>query len=212
MPSFEAEAFCFTRVPPSGFTEAARRARYEAKDAKAEAEAAKATLADAAMAALLTEDDKEKAEAAAARAAAAKAEKARLEKVRFAAEVAAKAMAEEEARLAAEAAAKAAAVASKSKKAGKQKMKGESLPVKRPPKETRAWEVPTPVRRNRHDRPQPAWAHDSESEVEEDDCRMLTTADTKGTKDEGTKGEGAEGEGAKGEGTTNGEETMMQLQ
>ena len=41
---------------------------------------------------------------------------------------------------------------------------------------------------------------------------MLTTADTKGTKDEGTKGEGAEGEGAKGEGTTNGEETMMQLQ
>ena len=71
-----------------------------------------------------------------------------------------------------------------------------SLPVKRPPKETRAWEGPTPVRRNRHDRPQPEWAHDSESEVEEDNCRVRTTADTK-----------AAGQGAKGEGTTKGEET-----
>ena len=73
---------------------------------------------------------------------------------------------------------------------------GKSLPVKRPPKETRAWEGPTPVRRNRHDRPQPEWAHDSESEVEEDNCRMLTTADIE-----------AAGQGAKGEGTTKGEET-----
>ena len=63
---------------------------------------------------------------------------------------------------------------------------GKSLPVKRTAKETRAWEGPTPVRRNRHDRPQPEWAHDSESEVEEDGCRMLTTADTKSA-DEGTK-------------------------
>ena len=79
---------------------------------------------------------------------------------------------------------------------------GKPLPVKRPPKETRAWEGPTPVRRNRHDRPQPEWAHDSESEVEEDGCRVLTTADTRAA-DEGPK----EVLGAKGEGTTKGEET-----
>ena len=63
---------------------------------------------------------------------------------------------------------------------------GKSLPVKRTAKDTRAWEGPTPVRRNRHDRQQPEWAHDSESEAEEDGCRVLTTADTKSA-DEGTK-------------------------
>ena len=56
---------------------------------------------------------------------------------------------------------------------------GKSLPVKRPSHgpssstETRAWEAQTPVRRNRHDRPQPAWAHDSDEE--EDGCRITTS-------------------------------------
>ena len=55
MPSFEAEAFCFTRVPP--LTEAARRARNEAKEAKG------FPSFEAAMAALMAENDKEKAKA-----------------------------------------------------------------------------------------------------------------------------------------------------
>lgn len=83
---------------------------------------------------------------------------------------------------------------------------GKSLPVKRPHKETRAWEGPTPVRRNRHDRPQPEWAHDSELEMEENGCRMLKTADTKGA-DEVTKEEGAKGDETK-EPATPGEQAV----
>lgn len=73
---------------------------------------------------------------------------------------------------------------------------GKSLPVKRPSHgpssstETRAWEAQTPVRRNRHDRPQPAWAHDSDEE--EDGCRMRASAHTKSA-GEGTSSEEALG-------------------
>ena len=51
----------------------------------------------------------------------------------------------------------------------------------------RACEGPTPVRPNRHDRKQPEWAHDSDTEVEDElTTAELTTADTKSA-DEGTK-------------------------
>ena len=91
---------------------------------------------------------------------------------------------------------------------------GKSLPVKRPSnwgKESRAWEGPTPVRRNRHDRPKPEWAHDSESEAEEDGCQVLTTADTKSA-GEGTKEVvlGAKGEVENKEPATPGEQAVAE--
>ena len=60
---------------------------------------------------------------------------------------------------------------------------GKSLTVKRPShgpsKETRAWEAQTPVRRNRHDRQPPAWAHDSDVEEEALGAREVLKTTTK---------------------------------
>ena len=60
---------------------------------------------------------------------------------------------------------------------------GKSLPVKRPSHgpstETRAWEAQTPVRRNRHDRQPPAWAHDSDVEEEALGSKQVLETTTK---------------------------------